>query len=472
MFFSLKPAPHKPQLPEEQIDPTYRWLREQVFIGTMVGYSGYYLVRTNFSLAMPLLGEQGYSKTQLGIASSALALSYGISKFLMGNVSDRSNVQKFLPLGLLLSALVCAFLPLGFFLSTGICTFFGLSPSATTTFTIVALYCILFLLGWFQGMGWAPCGRTMVHWFSASERGLRMAIWNVAHNIGAGLMALPTRLGLFLFVGYWGSIFYIPALIACLFAIAAFFLLRDTPQSCGLPSIEQYKNEYPENYTASFEKEMSSREIFFTYVFNNRLLWYIAVANAFIYLIRFGVVTWAPTYLVEVKGYAIDKAGWAYFAYEWAGIPGTLLCGWMSDWFFKGQRAPATILYLVLVAAAIAVYWLHPPGQTWMVTASLIAIGFLIYGPVMMIGLHALELVPKKAAGTAAGLTGLFGYLFGTMSANIVIGWVVDYFGWDGSFILLIASCFAAMFFVALTWKPKKAGTITPTNTTKGECVE
>ena len=41
-------------------------------------------------------------------------------------------------------------------------------------------------------------------------------------------------------------------------------------------------------------------------------------------------------------------------------------------------------------------------------------IGFLIYGPVMLIGLHALELAPKKAAGTAAGFTGLFGYLGGT----------------------------------------------------------
>ena len=39
----------------------------------------------------------------------------------------------------------------------------------------------------------------------------------------------------------------------------------------------------------------------------------------------------------------------------------------------------------------------------------MIVIGFLIYGPVMLIGLHALELAPKKAAGTAAGFTGLFG---------------------------------------------------------------
>jgi len=452
MFFSLKPAPHKPQLPEKQIDPTYRRLREQVFLGTFIGYAGYYLLRKNFSLAMPYLVEQGYSKTQLGVAFSAVALSYGFSKFLMGNVSDRSNARKFLPLGLVLSA--------------GVCFLLGLCPLATSS--VVTMYCFLFLLGWVQGMGWAPCGRSMVHWFSTSERGLRMAIWNVAHNVGGGLIGPLAILGLFLFSGDWRSIFYFPAIVACGVAFVTFLLMRDTPQSCGLPPIEQYKNEYPENYNESFEKEMSSREIFFTYVFNNRLLWYIAIANAFIYLIRYGVIDWAPTYLVEAKGYSIDKASWAYFAYEYAGIPGTLLCGWMSDRFFRGHRAPATVLFLLLVAIAIMVYWLHPPGSAWLVTTSLIAIGFLIYGPVMMIGLHALELVPKKAAGTAAGLTGLFGYLFGAMSANIVIGWVVDHFGWDGSFIVLIASCFVAMFFVALTWIPGKTGQTDSRQTPEG----
>jgi OPA family glycerol-3-phosphate transporter-like MFS transporter len=29
----------------------------------------------------------------------------------------------------------------------------------------------------------------------------------------------------------------------------------------------------------------------------------------------------------------------------------------------------------------------------------------------MIIGLHALDLVPKQAAGTAAGFTGFFGYV-------------------------------------------------------------
>lgn len=57
----------------------------------------------------------------------------------------------------------------------------------------------------------------------------------------------------------------------------------------------------------------------------------------------------------------------------------------------------------------------------------------------MLIGLHALELAPKKAAGTSAGFTGLFGYLGGTVSASAVVGWAAEYYGWDGGFYVMTA---------------------------------
>ena len=91
MWSFLKPEPHKPLLPKEKIDPTYKKLRLQVFLGIFIGYAGYYLVRKNFTLAMPYLQELGFDKGDLGVALSANAIAYGISKFLMGGVSDRSS---------------------------------------------------------------------------------------------------------------------------------------------------------------------------------------------------------------------------------------------------------------------------------------------------------------------------------------------------------------------------------------------
>jgi len=80
----------------------------QVFWGTFLGYATFYLIRKNFSLAMPYISEEsGYSKAQLGIVLTLLSIAYGVSKFVMGNVSDRSNPKYFATVGLLLSAFTC-----------------------------------------------------------------------------------------------------------------------------------------------------------------------------------------------------------------------------------------------------------------------------------------------------------------------------------------------------------------------------
>lgn len=435
----LKPAGHKPMLPADKVDSTYKQMRWRVFLGIFVGYAGYYLVRKNFSLAMPDLIEQGYSKSDLGWALSGVSIAYGLSKFLMGNVSDRSNARNFLTIGLILSALTMIIM--------------GVFSFATSS--VVVMFVLLFINGWFQGMGWPACGRVMVHWFSVKERGTMMSIWNVAHNVGGGLIGPIAIFGMEIFAN-WHSKFYFPGLIAIGVAIISHILVRDTPQSCGLPPIEEYKNDYPDDYSEKHEEELSAKTIFFQYIFNNKLLWYIAFANAFVYLVRYGILDWSPTFLEEVKGFSVKETGWAYFFYEYAGIPGTLLCGWMSDKLFGGKRAPATIIYMALVTIAVIVYWKNPAGNIAIDNAALIAIGFLIYGPVMLIGVHALDLVPKKAAGTAAGLTGLFGYMGGALFANIALGYVVDHWSWDGAFIVIISACILSIFFTLFTWKSER----------------
>ncbi|WP_083755225.1 glycerol-3-phosphate transporter [Desulforamulus reducens] len=430
----FKPAPHIDRLPNEKIDNEYKRLRMQVFISIFIGYAGYYLVRKNFSLAIPHMIQEGFTKSELGWVMSALALAYGISKFVMGAFSDRSNPRFFLAAGLMLSSIIMSLYAL---------------PAVTSSLTL--MYVLMFINGWVQGMGWPPCGRTMTHWYSIGERGTRVAIWNTAHNVGGGLIGPLATLGLVLF-GTYKSIFFFPAMIAFVVAIFVLFTLKDTPQSCGLPPIEEYKNDYPDDKVEDREKELSVKEILFKYVLNNKYLWYIAIANLFVYFVRYGVVDWAPTYLTEVKGFSTKGSHWSYFLYEYAGIPGTILCGWISDKVFKGRRAPAGVIFMAGVAVAVLVYWFNPVGNPMIDNLALIAIGFLIYGPVMLIGLHALDLAPKKAAGTAAGFTGLFGYVGGATLANAAMGMVVDSFGWNGGFMMLVGSCFLAIFFMALTW--------------------
>ena len=115
----------------------------------------------------------------------------------MGTVSDRSNARVFIPLGLIASALIMIFM--------------GVMPwgSISIPVAIMAMFCLLFINGWMQGMGWPPCGRVMTHWFCTKERGVKMSVWNVAHNIGGAAMAPLAAFGITLgytLFGRWAAL--------------------------------------------------------------------------------------------------------------------------------------------------------------------------------------------------------------------------------------------------------------------------
>ena len=452
--FLQQPA-YKPEQTGPEADAKYKRMRLQVFLGAFIGYAGFYLVRKNLSLAIPFLAPLGFEKAEMGFVLGVNAAAYALSKFLMGSVSDRSNARAFLPLGLILSALSMAFMIVPI-------QWIGADHKSLA---ILVMGVLNFLVGWFNGMGWPPCGRVMTHWFSVNERGTMMSIWNCAHNVGGGLVGLMATYG----AAWFGSWFYgshqemyflvgtfaFPAAVALLIALLAFLLLRDTPQSCGLPSVEKWRNDYPKNYSEKHEETLSTKDIFFKYVLNNRFLWFIALANAFVYMVRYGCLDWAPTLLTE-KGIDIKSMGWAYSAYEFAAIPGTIICGWLSDKVFHGRRALPTMLFMAIVAVFVLLYWQFIDNLT-VVMICLIGIGFFIYGPVMLIGVQALDLAPKNAAGTAAGLTGFFGYFFGTfLLANWVLGAVAQAFGWSWTFLLLLGACVLSILFMGLTYKEER----------------
>ena len=450
----LAPPPHKEIMTGPEVDSIYKKKRLQVFLGIFIGYAGFYIVRKNFSMAIPGLEALGFTTQELAVVLSMNAIAYGFSKFLMASVSDRSDARKFLPLGLIMAALSMAFMIVPV-------QWLGIERKG---WAIALMSALNFLVGWFNGMGWPPCGRVMTHWFSIKERGTWMSVWNCAHNVGGALVGPMATYGAVWF-GSWfygahsdhyfliGS-FVFPAAVAILIAIVAYCLIRDTPQSLGLPSIEKWSGHAARHYTEKSESVISVKEIFQT-VLSNKLLWYIAFANAFVYMVRYGCLDWAPKILTD-KGIDITSTGWAYFAYEFAAIPGTLFCGWLSDKVFGGRRALPTMLFMALVAVAIFIYWKNLDNLT-VIIACLIAIGFFIYGPVMLIGVQALDLAPKIAAGTAAGLTGFLGYVLGTaVLANILVGFVMRSGGLDTVFIMFIAACAISILLMGLTYKAEQ----------------
>ena len=428
------PAPRPPRDPET-VRHRYPRLRTQVFLGIFIGYAAYYLIRNNVPLVASILeAEYGFSTFGLGLITNAALLSYGFSKFLTAIISDRSNARWFLPIGLVLSAIANIVL--------------ALSSALSVT---VALFAVIMIFnGLFQGMGWPPSGRVVVHWFSTNERGSKMAIWNLAHNVGgagAGLLAAASISAF----GQWQAAFWAPSIVCVVLAVVAFLLIRDNPPSQGLPPIAEYRNNPDKVETTEAEDSESTWERVRKHVLTNRTMINLALANVFVYTLRYGVLVWAPIYLVQVRGADLGAGIAGFSVFELAGIPGTLLCGWVSDKVFKGRRSPAGVLFLVGVGLAVLLYWLPARDEPlWLAYTALVLIGGLIYGPVMLIGLQALDLSPKHVAGTAAGFTGLFGYALGATLASSGVGFIVQRFGWDQAFIFILVCVALGILFLML----------------------
>ena len=419
LFSFMKPAKHVPEIEDVAVvKKQYKYWRWRIFYGMYTGYIFYYFTRKSFTFAMPaLMRELGFSKGDLGFLVSVLSITYGFSKFLSGIIADRSNPRFFMAIGLIL---------------TGVFNiFFGLSSSI--------LFFALFwaLNGWFQGWGWPPCARLLTHWYSQKERGMWWGFWSTSHSVGGAVIPVLAAVSAH-YLG-WRYAMYIPGILSIMMGLFIINRLRDTPQSLGLPSIEKFKNDYPEDAKASDEQELSVKEILFKYVLRNRYIWILAISYFFVYVIRTGINDWTILYLVEVKNYSLISAGASVAWFEVGGILGSLAAGWMSDKLFNGRRGPVNVLFCLVCIFAVMALWFSPQAALFTDSAILFTIGVFVFGPQMLIGIAAAELSHKKAAGTATGFIGWVAYL-GAASAGYPLGKITQIWGWQG-FFYVIAGC-------------------------------
>lgn len=415
IFDFLKPASYVKEAEDENVvKKQYRYWRWRIFFGMYLGYVFYYFSRKSFTFAMPsLMQDLGFDKSELGILGSILSITYGMSKFLSGILADRMNPRYFMAFGLILTGLLNIL--------------FGFSSS-------ILFFAIFWgLNGWFQGWGWPPCARLLTHWYSQKERGTWWGFWNTSHSIGGALIPLIAAFCAQHFG--WRYSLYIPGSLCIAMGFFIMNRLRDTPQSLGLPSIEVFTNDHSTQKRA-LEKELSLKEILFQYVLKNRFIWILAASYFFIYIVRTAINDWSVLFLVETKGYSLLAAGACVCWFEVGGILGSLVAGWASDKLFRGCRGPVNVLFSLGVIFATAALWISPIHKPLLDSIIMFIIGFLVFGPQMLIGMAAAELSSKKAAGSSTGFVGLFAYL-GAASAGYPLGKMTQEWGWQGFFLAL-----------------------------------
>ena len=471
----------------------FKYWQWRTIIGTMIGYAIFYFVRKNFSFAIPgLTAEYGISKTTFGVIMTLVGLIYGFSKFVNGVLADRTNGRWHMVTGLSVCTVVNILFGCGAIISAWL---IGADYGPKFIHTLVVLFGVLLIVNnMFQGCGFPPCNRLITHWVPPKELATKMSIWNASHSIGAFIIAVlcgyimghtgrdmtgdpvmrerilsntaeitekmdPAAAETYVnsalqHVGAWQWTFWIPAAIAILGIIFIIVTLRDTPKSVGLPELEGTKTQLDDGHDSSAEFKAFLRKK----VFLNPMIWALAVADFFVYVVRFAVLDWGPTFLQESRGLSASMAGWTVAIFELFGITGMLLAGWISDRFLGGRSQRTCVICMAGVILFISLFFALPASTNpTILLLILAAAGFFLYGPQALIGVIASNHATKKAASTANGVIGMVSYVSVVVS-GVGFGFISDHFGWRWVFITMIAMAVIGLLVLLTMWNTKSDG--------------
>ena len=441
--------------------------QRRMLVMTIIGYTLFYFLRKNLSLAMPGLAQDyGITKTTLGIFLTLHGVVYGLGKFMCGPLSDRSRPRWFLMGGLALATLanvVFGFGPVLAALVSG-----GADGAAFTTTLVTVLGIAWVANGFFQSMGNPPCLKLLSHWVPPNKLATKLAIWNSSHSIGAGIITILCGyiMGLGALgadgvgIGMWKWCFWAPAIIAAVGLVALWVWLPGTPEEEGMGGSRSCATAAETAAPhADAQQRVPPADTALRRVYLNPVIWMVGLCCFMVYLTRFAILDWGPMLMKEAKGVSLAGAGWTVACFEVAGILGTLFSGWATD-RLAGGRAPRVCLFMMLGAAAfMGAFWLIPAGSSAILyVAALSGAGFCIYGPQAMTGTTAVNIATRRFAGTAVGFTSLFSY-----GSVLFSGWGMGFLaertgGWAVPFLSVVVATVVGAGLFALLWKTKPNG--------------
>ena len=407
--------PSKEKVSPENVARTYKSLRNSTFWGVTVAYSLYYVCRMSINVVkQPLIDEGILSAGQLGLIGSSLLFVYAVGKFLNGFIADYCNIRRFMATGLFISAVVN--------LLMGV---FGLFGNMLPTMLIFISFAILWgINGWMQSMGSAPGVISLSRWFPQSKRGSYYSLFSTSPYIGEfisyNLLALV--------VGWlgWQAGFIAAASAGLAGATVILLFVSDTPESKGLPSVQELSGE-----TLTKEDKMPTRELQ-KMILKHPGIWVIAISSAFIYITKYAVAGWGVLFLQKARGFDLAQASQVIAFSAVFGILGTVLAGWMSDRMFKGDRARPAVLSGIISTSSLILFLFV--GGGFVLNIFYVSLFSLSTGVLYCIvaGLMAVDIVPRKATGAALGVVGISSYVAAGLQ-DIASGYLIQGFVVEGA---------------------------------------
>src|SRR5437588_6199325 len=416
--FSLSRPQAQPHVPPRMIGPAVvahppGFRRRRGLNWTFVGllYTSFYTCRYNFAIANKSISDEfGFNKGQMGTIITTALLAYACGQILNGLLTDRIGGKR----AMLIGAAGTVTMNLLF----GIASFAGMLS--------------LFLLirgidGYLQSFGAPGMVKINAAWFAKTERGRFAGIFGFMINAGRLVINTfgPALLAGFVFLGlwyvpplHWRWLFWIPAGLCTVVAIAMAFISKETPQAAGFPPVD-------EEHIRGNETHAPVSEVFKT-IASNPVIWIIALAYACTGAVRQGIDQWFFRFMQEVHHFDLSDVRFKYLGIliPLVASAGSLMSGYISDLVFNGRRAPvAAGLYFLEVVIILAAAQFTSANTA---IFFLILISFTANATHSLLGTAAaMDIGRARMAGFASGLIDSFQY-FGGSLAGIILGLLLD----------------------------------------------
>ena len=435
--------PSASRVPPEEVEGTYRRLRSRTFWGVTVAYTLYYVCRMTLGVVKQPLIDGGYlTAGQLGFIGSAFYFVYAVGKFCNGFIADYCNIRRFMAVGIGVSALVNLLLgvlgllhgPLGF--GAGV---------------LLAFFSLLWgVNGWVQSMGSPPGTISLSRWFPLSRRGTMYSIFSSTPQLGKAVSMIMT--GFIVAAAGWQWGFLAAAVAGVIGLVVALVFIFDTPESQGLPSVQELSGETVQALDKQPTKQLQK------WVFRHPGIWVIAISTAFLYITQHAVSDWGVLFLQKQKAFSLERATQVIGLAEIFGVAGNLAAGWLSDVLFRGNRVRPVVISGVLAVLSLAGFLFL--GGGYAANMAFVALFSCAFSVVFCIvaGLMALDFVPRKATGAALGIVGISSYAAAGLQ-SVASGLLIDGSATNGLYnftpvsLFWIVSCLLAFVLPVLGWK-------------------
>lgn len=441
-FFRIS-KPSAEQLPQPKVDSVYKKIRKQTFVGVTLGYSLYYVCRMSLSVVkQPIIDEGVLTAGQLGLIGSALLLVYAFGKFINGFIADYCNIRRFMGVGLLISSSINLIIAI-----LGILTTSFRLPS-------YALFIIMLLTwganGWCQSMGSPPGVISLSRWFPLSKRGSYYGMFSISPYLGEFVSFIMIAAVVSQCGWEWG--FLIASLIGFAGSIAIFRLVKDTPESCGLPSIQLLTNEKLKPEDGMKTQYLQKR------VLRHPGIWIIALSSAFVYITKYAITGWGVLFLQKQKLFSLELSSSIIAVSALVGgLLGTLSAGYISDKLFKGDRMIPSLLSGTLATVSLALF-LFSADNLYLNILYVSLFNFAISVLYCIVaGLMAIDIVPRKATGAALGVVGVSSYVAAAIQ-DVASGYLIQENSNDFTSVSIfwVAAALIATLLPVLNWEKMK----------------